>query len=94
MPGWKCGQTDNHSYILLRKDKRQYLLTCKVSRYCILALHGGINTRTTGLVRVYMLQTIRKISLYIIHTCLARTKALSRTTTQLYVIVCMQRQNV
>ena len=23
------------------KAKRQYLLTCKVSRYCLLALHGG-----------------------------------------------------
>ena len=25
---------------LLCKSKRQYLLTCKVSRYCLLALHG------------------------------------------------------
>ena len=24
------------------KAKRQYLLTCKVSRYCLLALHGSI----------------------------------------------------
>ena len=28
--------------ILLCKAKRQYLLTCKVSRYCLLALHGSI----------------------------------------------------
>ena len=27
---------------LLGKAKRQYLLTCKVSRYCILALHGSV----------------------------------------------------
>ena len=27
---------------LLCKSKRQYLLTCKVSRYCLLVLHGSI----------------------------------------------------
>ena len=27
--------------ILLCKDKRQYLLTWKVSRYCLLPLHGS-----------------------------------------------------
>ena len=26
--------------VLLCKEKRKYLLTCKVSRYCLLALHG------------------------------------------------------
>ena len=30
------------SCILLCKTNRQYLLTCKVSRYCLLALHGSI----------------------------------------------------
>ena len=29
----------------LCKAKRQYLLTCKVSRYCILALHGSADIR-------------------------------------------------
>ena len=29
--------------ILLCNAKRQYLLTCKVSRYCLLALHGSIS---------------------------------------------------
>ena len=29
-----------HDTVLLWKAKRQYLLTCKVSRYCPLALHG------------------------------------------------------
>ena len=29
-------------YSLFCKAERQYLLTCKVSRYCLLALHGRI----------------------------------------------------
>ena len=29
--------------VLLCKAKGQYLLTCKVSRYCLLALHGCVN---------------------------------------------------
>ena len=29
--------------ILLCKGKKQYLLTCKVSRYCLLPLHGSIH---------------------------------------------------
>ena len=28
--------------IRLCKPKRQYLFTCEVSRYCLLALHGSI----------------------------------------------------
>ena len=28
--------------VLLCKAKRQYLLTCKVSRYCLLPLHGSV----------------------------------------------------
>ena len=31
-----------HTLLLLCKGKRQYLLTCKVSTYCLLALHGSI----------------------------------------------------
>ena len=35
--------------ILHRKAKRWYVLTCKVSRYCLLALHGIIlNTVDSG----------------------------------------------
>ena len=34
--------------ILLYKTKRQYLLTCKVSRYCLLALHGRIGLQILG----------------------------------------------
>ena len=30
------------SHILLCKGKRQYILTCNLSRYCILPLHGSI----------------------------------------------------
>ena len=30
---------------LLCKTKRQYLLNCKVSKYCLLALHGGVLAR-------------------------------------------------
>ena len=33
-------ETERCLAILLCKDKRQYLLTCKVRRYCLLALHG------------------------------------------------------
>ena len=31
------------STVLLCKAKRQYLLTCKVSRYCLLSLHGRVH---------------------------------------------------
>ena len=37
------------SSILPCKTKRQYLLTCKVSRYCLLALHGSIVGQFSGL---------------------------------------------
>ena len=37
---------------LLRKAKMQYLLTCKVSGYCLLALHGRI-TRKLGQSRMH-----------------------------------------
>ena len=32
-----------HSRVLLCKGKRQYLLTCKVSRYCLLPSHGSVS---------------------------------------------------
>ena len=42
---WKCLQflftCHLHVSTLFWKAKRQYLLTCKVSRYCLLALHGS-----------------------------------------------------
>ena len=38
--------------VLLCKAKRQYLLTCKVSRYCLLALHGSVAVTTPGGERV------------------------------------------
>ena len=39
---YRTVQTDQHITVLLCKAKRQYLLTCKVSRYCLLALHGRV----------------------------------------------------
>ena len=34
--------------VMLRKTKRQYLLTLQVSRYCLLALQGGVALAGTG----------------------------------------------
>ena len=38
----------NHSDILVCKGKMQYLLCCKVSKCCILALHGSITLDHMG----------------------------------------------
>ena len=48
LPGHHRVITDTTPPILLCKAKRQYLLTCKVRRYCILALHGSILPLITG----------------------------------------------
>ena len=37
------------SAVMLCKAKRQYLLTCEESRYCLLALHGGMQSFLRGL---------------------------------------------
>ena len=41
--GWRL-----HKAALLCKAKRQYLLTCKVIRYCLLALHAVLVPRLLG----------------------------------------------
>ena len=38
--------TDDNNTILHCKTKMQYLFTCKVSKYCLLTLHGSINPYT------------------------------------------------
>ena len=53
------------------KGKRQYLLTCKVSRYCLLALH---NSAVYSLVQICLLVFfkvfVRYLYLHILHTTL------------------------
>ena len=47
---------------VLCKAKRQYLLTCKVNRYCLLALHGSVGAHTlmglTDQIRILSVQPL------------------------------------
>ena len=54
----------NPTLIALCKAKRQYLFTCKVSRYCLLALHGSIALQ----VRHFNLQNakLKNLNLYLL----------------------------
>ena len=44
------GWARTHNTTLLCKAKRQYLLTCKVSRYCLSALHGNTALMSTTVI--------------------------------------------
>ena len=63
----------NHHYLKLRQatiqDKRQYLLTCKVSRYCLLALHGSISCALTSLKRKTIYFSSRQLQLSVMLLC-------------------------
>ena len=52
---------------LLCKDKMQYLLTCKVSRYCLLALHGSqvmaVNGSCVLRRKIWKLQSKAKVNI-------------------------------